>query len=49
MLPSEGILVNCIGILMVAFAGLVTYLVTETRYKRKPLPEDEMLLTSGLE
>jgi cytochrome b-561 len=48
-LPAEGILINCIGILLVAFAGLVMYLVTETRYKRQPLPEDEMLLTSGLE
>jgi hypothetical protein len=48
-LPPEGIVVNCIGVLVVAFAGLVMYLVTEPRFKRQPLPEDELLLTSGLE
>jgi hypothetical protein len=48
-LPSEGMLVNFIGVLLVAFAGLVTYIVTEPRFKRQLIPEDEMLLTSGLE
>ncbi|XP_033607634.1 cytochrome b561 isoform X2 [Cryptotermes secundus] len=48
-LPAEGILINFIGVLLVAFAGLVMYLVTEPRFKRQPLPEDEMLLTSGRE
>lgn len=48
-LPAEGILINCIGVLLVAFAGLVMYLVTEPRFKRQPLPEDEILLTSGRE
>ncbi|PSN36011.1 putative cytochrome b561 [Blattella germanica] len=47
--PAEGILVNFIGVFLVAFAGLVIYLTTEPRFKRQPLPEDEMLLTSGLE
>jgi len=48
-LPTEGIMINFIGVLLVVFAGLVIYLVTEPRFKRQPLPEDEMLLTSGLE
>jgi len=42
-------MMNFIGVLLVVFAGLVIYLVTEPRFKRQPLPEDEMLLTSGLE
>lgn len=48
-LPGEGVLVNAIGVSLVLFAGLVIYVVTESRFKRQPLPEDEMLLTSGLE
>ena len=48
-LPSEGVMMNFIGVLLVVFAGLVIYLVTEPHFKRQPLPEDEMLLTSGLE
>lgn len=48
-LPAEGVIVNFIGLLLVIFAGCVVFLVTEPRFKRQPLPEDEMLLTSGLE
>jgi len=48
-LTAEGVMMNFIGVLLVVFAGLVIYLVTEPRFKRQPLPEDEMLLTSGLE
>ncbi|KAJ9593041.1 hypothetical protein L9F63_027716, partial [Diploptera punctata] len=48
-LPGEGVLVNLIGVFLVLFAGLVIYVATESRFKRQPLPEDEMLLTSGLE
>jgi len=44
-LPSEGLLVNCIGCLIVVYGAIVVYLVTETTYKREPLPEDAMLLT----
>ncbi|XP_055608002.1 transmembrane ascorbate-dependent reductase CYB561 isoform X2 [Uranotaenia lowii] len=44
-LPAQGVLVNMIGMLMIVYGGLVVFLVTETNYKRKPLPEDVMLLT----
>lgn len=44
-LPSLGVLVNMIGLLLIVYGGLVVFLVTEPMYKRKPLPEDVMLLT----
>ncbi|EEB13963.1 Cytochrome b561, putative [Pediculus humanus corporis] len=44
---SEGLLVNCIGVTIVIFTSLVVHLVTEVKFKRHPLPEDEMLLTSN--
>jgi len=43
--PNEGVLVNCIAILIVFFAGLVVFLATKPNYKRIPLPEDAILLT----
>jgi cytochrome b-561 len=46
-MPSGGLLVNCIGILMVVFGSFVAFLVTEPSYKREPLPEDAMLLSSA--
>ncbi|XP_026480612.1 cytochrome b561-like [Ctenocephalides felis] len=45
-LPAQGVLLNSIGICLIIFTGLTTYLVTEKSYKRIPLPEDEFLLTS---
>ncbi|XP_063218859.1 plasma membrane ascorbate-dependent reductase CYBRD1 [Bacillus rossius redtenbacheri] len=48
-LPAEGIFINCIGVVMVGFATLVMYIVTEQRFKRLPRPEDEILLTGGSE
>lgn len=44
-LPASGVLVNMIGMLLIVYGGLVVFLVTEIGYKRKPLPEDVMLLT----
>ncbi|XP_011160606.1 cytochrome b561 isoform X2 [Solenopsis invicta] len=42
---SEGILINFMGLLLVAFGGLSVYLVTQERYRRMPRPEDEVLLS----
>ncbi|XP_055531293.1 plasma membrane ascorbate-dependent reductase CYBRD1 [Wyeomyia smithii] len=44
-LPAQAVLMNTIGLLMVVYGSLVVFLVTEPMYKRKPLPEDVMLLT----
>ncbi|XP_058832799.1 plasma membrane ascorbate-dependent reductase CYBRD1 [Topomyia yanbarensis] len=44
-LPAQAVLVNMIGLLLIIYGGLVVFLVTEPMYKRKPLPEDVMLLT----
>lgn len=48
-LPREAVLINSIGLLVLLFSALVVYLVTETKYKRQPLPEDQMLLSSSTE
>lgn len=48
-LPSQALLVNSIGVLIILYCSLVVYLVTEPSYKRKPLPEDQMLLTGNSE
>lgn len=44
-LPSEGLLVNFMGLSIVVFGVLVLFLATKSDFKRKPLPEDTMLLT----
>lgn len=44
-LPSEAVLANSIGLLIIIFAALVVYLATHRNYKRIPLPEDAILLT----
>ncbi|XP_055910959.1 plasma membrane ascorbate-dependent reductase CYBRD1 isoform X2 [Eupeodes corollae] len=44
-LPTSGVMVNFMGILMVVFGALVMYLSTEPKYKRRPIPEDAVLLT----
>lgn len=46
-LPNEGLLVNCIGLLLIVFGSFVVYLATEPSYKRESLPEDSMLLTGN--
>lgn len=45
LLPTSGLMVNIMGVLMVVFGALVMYLSTEPKYKRKPIPEDAVLLT----
>ncbi|KAK9505303.1 hypothetical protein O3M35_009391 [Rhynocoris fuscipes] len=46
-LPREGVLINVIGLCFIVFGFLVTYLVTEQKYKRYPRPEDGALLQSS--
>ncbi|EFN79803.1 cytochrome b561 isoform X2 [Harpegnathos saltator] len=42
---GEGVLINIIGLLFISFGGLSVYLVTQVRYRRLPMPEDEVLLS----
>ncbi|XP_055316726.1 transmembrane ascorbate-dependent reductase CYB561 [Sitodiplosis mosellana] len=44
-LPSEAVMVNMIGVLILTFAALVLYLATNRHFRRIPLPEDTILLT----
>ncbi|XP_036335671.1 cytochrome b561-like isoform X2 [Rhagoletis pomonella] len=46
---NAGVMGNSLGVLYVIFGALVMYLVTESSYKRKPLPEDTILLTGANE
>ncbi|XP_066249432.1 transmembrane ascorbate-dependent reductase CYB561 [Euwallacea similis] len=43
---SEAFVFNFIAVALVLYGLLVLYLVTETTYKRNPLPEDELVLTN---
>lgn len=45
-LPSEAVLVNCLGLVIILFAGLVIHLVSYTPYKRRTTEED-VLLAAG--
>ncbi|XP_032674800.1 cytochrome b561-like isoform X2 [Odontomachus brunneus] len=45
---GEGVLINIIGLLFISFGGLSVYLVTQSRYKRLPMPEDEVLLSGTI-
>lgn len=44
---SESILVNIMGLFIVAYGVLVIYLVNEVDYKRHALPDDEIALTES--
>ncbi|XP_061389574.1 plasma membrane ascorbate-dependent reductase CYBRD1-like [Musca vetustissima] len=48
-LPSSAVMVNLCGVLFVVFGGLVIYLATNPAYKRKPIPEDTVILTGSAE
>lgn len=45
--PSEGVLINCLGLFLVSFAFTVVYVVVNPNYKRHPLPEEEVPLVSA--
>lgn len=45
---SEAFVFNFIGVVILVYGLLVLYLVTDTSYKRNPLPEDEMTLTEEI-
>ncbi|XP_065560681.1 transmembrane ascorbate-dependent reductase CYB561-like isoform X2 [Artemia franciscana] len=45
---SEGILMNCIGMMIVIFGFLTTMLVTKPQWRRQVVPEDELLLGDRL-
>ena len=40
-LPSEGLLINCLGLVLVALAFCVFYVVTRPEYKRQAAPDEE--------
>lgn len=42
-LVAPAVLVNCLGLCIVIFAIIVVFLVTSSRFKRQPLPEEAML------
>jgi len=39
-LPAEGLVINFLGLSLVAFTGLVVYLATKPEYKRQPAPDE---------
>lgn len=39
----EGVLANVLGLLLVCFGGVVSYVVTKEEYRRPPNPEEESL------
>ncbi|BES92133.1 cytochrome [Nesidiocoris tenuis] len=46
-LPSEGMMINFIGIFIILFALSVFYITTNPKFKRYPRPEDGALLTKS--
>lgn len=40
-LPSEGLLINFLGLTIVGLAITVVYIVTKSEYKREPTPDEE--------
>lgn len=43
-LPSEGFVVNIIGVVVLIFGSLVSYLVTTSQFERAKSPEETLLL-----
>ncbi|KAI8516179.1 hypothetical protein Bbelb_069920 [Branchiostoma belcheri] len=39
--PPEGILVNCLGLILVLFGGFVGFIATKEEWKRQPLAEEQ--------
>lgn len=39
----EGVLANVLGVLLLCFGGVVSYVVTREEYRRPPNPEEESL------
>lgn len=39
----EGVLANVLGLLLLCFGGVVSYVVTREEYRRPPNPEEESL------
>ncbi|KAL5007208.1 hypothetical protein ScPMuIL_016014 [Solemya velum] len=46
-LPPEGILLNCLGLCLVALAAVVIYIMTRSDYKRQPSPDEEHIQLVG--
>ncbi|XP_018410689.1 PREDICTED: cytochrome b561 [Nanorana parkeri] len=42
-LPPEGVLINSLGVLLVAFGMVIGYILTREEWKRPPLPEEQAL------
>lgn len=42
-LPAAGVVLNLLGISILLFVAIVVYLVTNTQFKRRPLPEEQAL------
>lgn len=47
LLPSLAQLYNLLGVSVAIFAGLVIFLVTDKRFKRMSLPEEDAMLLTG--
>ncbi|XP_060066952.1 transmembrane ascorbate-dependent reductase CYB561-like isoform X1 [Ylistrum balloti] len=46
-LPTEGIVLNTLGIVIVALVALVAFVVTRPEYKRQPSPEEDHIQLMG--
>ncbi|CAL9693604.1 unnamed protein product [Knipowitschia caucasica] len=42
-LPAEGVLANCLGVVLVCFGVLLIFILTNEEYRRPPNPEEEAL------
>uniref|UniRef100_A0A2I9LNW2 Cytochrome b561 n=1 Tax=Centruroides hentzi TaxID=88313 RepID=A0A2I9LNW2_9SCOR len=43
LLPAEGVIANLLGVSLVVLGILVVYLVSSPRFRRQPLPEEDVL------
>jgi hypothetical protein len=48
-LPTQGMVLNFAGLFVLIFAATVITLVYDFRFRRRPRPEGEMLLSDGSE